>query len=89
MAVVLVTYDLKQPGRNYEPVWEYLRSHTYCKHLESVWLLETSKTVATIRDELRARVDANDKVLAAQMTGNWASLNFGCAEWLNRSERRW
>jgi hypothetical protein len=31
MAVLLATYDLRKPGRNYEPVWAYLRSHSHCK----------------------------------------------------------
>lgn len=31
MAIILVTYDLKQPGRNYTPVHDYLKTFNYCK----------------------------------------------------------
>jgi hypothetical protein len=47
MAVLLVTYDLKQPGRNYQPVFEYLKRFTYRKSMESVWLLDTTTPTGT------------------------------------------
>lgn len=89
MAVVLVTYDLKAPGRNYQPVYDYLKTFTWCKDLESVWLLDTTTSTQTIRDELQKRVDGNDKVFVVRLTQTWNSLNFGCAEWLNRPGRGW
>jgi hypothetical protein len=87
MAVTLVTYDLKKPGRNYQPVHDYLKKYTYCKGLESVWLLDTTATTAKIRDDLKALVDANDIVFVARLTGSWASFNYGCGDWLNKPER--
>ena len=89
MAVILVTYDLKQPGRDYGPVHEYLRRFTHCKEMESVWLLDTITTVGTIRDDLRQRIDSNDTVFVSRLTGDWASWNYRCADWLNRPDRRW
>lgn len=89
MAIVLVTYDLRQPGRNYQPVHDYLRQFTHCKQMESVWLLDTPVAPATIRDQLRARVDANDRVFVTRMQGEWASLNYGCGDWLNLPARNW
>ena len=87
MSVILVTYDLKQPGRNYAPVHDYLKKHTYCKGLESVWLLDTYKNPATIRDELKPLVDKNDKIFVVKLTRDWASYNYYCADWLNQPER--
>ncbi|TMV94200.1 hypothetical protein FGG78_03960 [Thioclava sp. BHET1] len=87
MAIVLVTYDLKQPGRNYQPVYDYLKGFTYCKDLESVWLLDTQQSTSQIRDALKQRIDANDKVFVTKLARDWASFNFGCAEWLNKPER--
>lgn len=89
MAVVLVTYDLKAPGRNYQPVWDYLRTFTYCKDLESVWLLDTARSTASIRDELAKRVDPNDKVLVIRVQRDWAARQFGCGDWLNAPGRNW
>lgn len=82
MAILLVTYDLRQPGRDYEPVHKYLKKFTYCKGLESVWLLDTTASCADIRDGLKALVDANDIVFVVELMKHWASFNYGCAEWL-------
>lgn len=89
MAVYAVTYDLKKPGKDYAPVHEYLKKFTYCKDLESFWLLDSTLTAEQIRDGLKAVVDANDKVFVGRLSGSWGSLNFGCGNWLNDAGRRW
>jgi hypothetical protein len=38
---------------------------------------------------LKQLVDSQDIVFVAQLERNWASVNYGCADWLNSSERRW
>lgn len=89
MAIVLVSYDLKKPGRNYEPVHEYLKRFTWCKGLESVWLLDTTTPTATIRDNLRALADENDAIFVTRLARDWAAFNYYCADWLNKPERNW
>lgn len=89
MAVLLVTYDLKKPGQNYGPVHEYLKTFAYCKYLESVWLLDTTTSPTNIRDKLKSLVDGNDVVFVVQITKRWAAFNYGCGDWLNKSERNW
>lgn len=89
MAIILVTYDLRKPGRNYEPVYEYLKRFTYCHHLESVWLLDTNKSTEAIRDELKPKVDANDAFFVVRIQRDWGALNFGCGTWLNANDRNW
>src|SRR5262245_2359961 len=89
MAIILVTYDLKQPGRNYAPVHTYLRQFTHCKGLESVYVLDTNLPTSTIRDNLRLVVDENDIVFVVRLLRDWHSLNYACADWLNAPERNW
>lgn len=89
MAVLLVTYDLRQPGRNYEPVFAYLKRFTYCKGMESVWLLDTTTPTGQIRDALQALVDANDRLFVVRLHRDWASLNYDCGAWLNEAARSW
>jgi hypothetical protein len=89
MAVLLVTYDLRQPGRNYQPVHAYLQRYTHCKQMESVWLLDTTTSTATVRDDLIKLVDANDRLFIARLSGDWGSFNYGCAQWLNQPGRGW
>lgn len=89
MAILLVTYDLKQPGRDYAPVHNFLKQFTNCKDLESVWLLDTQWTAAQVRDALNGLVDGNDKVFVAPIERTWASRNFTCGNWLNDGSRNW
>lgn len=89
MAILLVTYDLKAPGRNYQPVWDYLETFDHCKGLESVWLLDTTESAATVRDELTTKVDGNDKIFVVKLQKSWAALRFGCSAWLKEAGRSW
>ena len=89
MAIILVTYDLRKAGQNYQGVHDYLKKFTYCKGMESVWLLDTKLTPATIRDALRSLVDGNDTIFVVRLQREWGALNYGCAEWLNKPERNW
>lgn len=89
MGVYLVTYDLRQPGRNYEPLYQELRSYTHCHELESVWLIDTTQRASAIREGLRAKIDANDALFVAELREHWASRNYDCADWLKDESRRW
>ena len=90
MAIILLTYDLISPGRDYAPVHEHIKTnYTWCKGLESVWLLDTTYTVAQIRDALKNLIDDNDKLFVVRITREWASLNYYCGDWLNKPERNW
>lgn len=87
MATVLVTYDLRAPGRDYKSVYEYLRGFTHCHGMESVWLLDTLREPTVIRDELVRLIDQNDRLFVVRITRTWASRHYPCGDWLNRPER--
>jgi hypothetical protein len=89
MAVYLVTYDLRQPGKDYAPVHAFLKQFAYCKDLESVWLLDTNWSAQQIRDGLNQRIDKNDKNFVVRLTREWGSYNYGCSDWLNSANRTW
>lgn len=89
LAVLLVTYDLRKPGRNYQPVHDYLKTFTHCKGLESVYVLDTTTSTEAIRDHLRSITDANDRFFVVRLMRTWNSYNYDCAEWLNSSARNW
>ncbi|SFH56410.1 hypothetical protein SAMN05216299_1232 [Nitrosospira sp. Nsp14] len=89
MAVYLVTYDLKAPGRNYDPVYDYLRGFIHCKGLESVWLIQTALSSLDIRDKLMSLIDSNDVIFVARLSTTWGSYRYSCANWLNEPSRSW
>lgn len=90
MAILLVTYDLKQPGRDYKPVHDFLKTNfNWCKGLESVWLIDTQWTTTQVRDGLMQLIDQNDSVFVVRLSRGWAAFNYYCADWLNDPARTW
>ncbi len=89
MAIVLVTYDLRSPGRDYTPVHSYLKRYTHCKGLESVWLLDTTVSTERIRDDLNSLIDSNDRTFVVRLHRQWNSMRYDCANWLNDPARSW
>lgn len=80
-----VSYDLRAPGRNYEPLYAALRAATAVRALKSLWLLDDPKTSAQVLEILMGLVDGNDGLLVTEITNsNWASFRLepGAAEWL-------
>ncbi|MDZ7887033.1 MAG: CRISPR-associated endonuclease Cas2 [Mycobacterium sp.] len=85
MAHYIVTYDLSAPGRDYKRLFDYLKQYAYAKPVESVWVVETSKNAETLRDEMEAHVDNNDKIFIIRgSTADWATRNVAkpVTDWL-------
>lgn len=89
MAILLVTYDLRAPGRNYQPVYDYLKRFTHCKGMESVWLVDTRVGTTSVRDALVQLIDGNDRVFVVRLHREWNSWQYTCADWLNEPQRDW
>lgn len=61
MNVYLVTYDLKQSGRNYTPLYEILKSAVgWWHYLESTWLLASPLPIEEWQQRIRGVIDQND-----------------------------
>jgi hypothetical protein len=87
MNTLLISFDLINPGRNYQPVYDYIDKYTdRMKPLQTVYLIHTSKTAEAVRNDLKAIVDSNDKVLVISVsTKVWATYNLpNTATWLNK-----
>lgn len=68
MALYIVSYDLKTPGRNYNNLYEAIKSYgTWWHHLESTWIIKSNLTAGSITDHLRSHLDTNDLLLVAKM----------------------
>lgn len=88
MAVYLVSYDLRQPGQNYQALHAELRSVDSVRVLESLWLLDVPQTAVQVRDAVASYVDRNDGVLVAEIMpgSDWAYVNLrgNTGAWLKR-----
>jgi len=90
MSVYVINYDLKAPGRDYQPLYDAIKTFKWCHILESCWLIDTNKPASEIRDILKSKVDGNDEIFVARLGHEWAT-NFSdqATEWLKSSDRSW
>jgi hypothetical protein len=75
MAKYQVDYDLRKPGRNYEPLYKRLADWRAVRVLKSTWVMETTSNATTIRDDLAKYIDSNDGILVTGLTGEAAWKN--------------
>lgn len=83
--MLLVTYDLKKPGRDYADLYEVLKSaSSWAKPAESVWLLKTNISCSDWIEKIKKVVDSNDVVFVIKVTQTWASYNVSkkVVEWI-------
>jgi hypothetical protein len=78
MNTLLIGYDLNRPAQNYAGLIEAIKSHgTWWHHLDSTWLVRTTKTPSQLRDELKLLIDANDELLVMNVSGDlWSTWGF-------------
>lgn len=85
MSVQIISYDLRVPGQDYTGLFDAIKALGPWWHcLESVWLVNTPLAGAQVCDALRGHVDANDLLMVAALSGNWATLGLSgkCTDWL-------
>lgn len=91
MNTFLISYDLgsSETYDDYKMLIQYIKSYsTWAKPLQSVWLVKTTKTASQVRDEIKTKIDSNDKVLVVDITKTgWASFNISkdVAEWMKNN----
>lgn len=78
MNIYTISYDLSNPGRDYDSLTNAIQSYGNWWHQSgSVWLIASNNTnCAAIRDYLKQFIDQNDKVFVAKLTGEWAGFGF-------------
>lgn len=87
MPAYIVTYDLRAPGRNYEPLYERLRVYPkWAKVTESTWIVATGWTAAQVRDDLLNHIDLNDRIFVLKSGTEGAWRNTICDnQWLREN----
>ena len=73
----VISYDLLTPGQNYNQLTEELHRFGARRLLQSQWIVRwDNTTAATIRNIIRAYIDANDRQLATCLdNADWAGSN--------------
>ena len=55
MTSMIIEYDLRSPGRNYDELYKEIRSYdVWARITESTWFIKTGESCAQVRDKLLA-----------------------------------
>lgn len=72
MALYLLSYDLRKQ-RDYEKLWDELKTFNAVRVLESDWCFKRINTTAAgLRDHFKSFIDADDGLFVGEIT-NWAT----------------
>lgn len=79
MKTFLISYDLGVPETHssYVVLSNYLKSLyvNWARPVKSVWIIKSDKGAGQIRDDIKLALDANDKLIVVEMSGNWGTFN--------------
>jgi CRISPR-associated endonuclease Cas2 len=62
MAMLLVTYDLNKPGKDYNDVLKTIKSYSWARLSESSYAIKTEQTPQQVFDKLKPYLDQNDNL---------------------------
>lgn len=86
MATLLIGYDLNRPAQNYDGLIDKIKSYgAWWHHLDSTWLIKTSKTPVEVRDGLATIIDSDDELLVIDVSGDaraWRGFSQSGSDWL-------
>lgn len=71
-----ISYDLREPGRNYEPLWTELKRFGAVRVLDSDWVLTSDHGCDVLRDHFLQFMDSNDGLLVTKVE-TWAAKGIG------------
>ncbi|MDK8193762.1 hypothetical protein QP794_27140 [Paenibacillus sp. UMB7766-LJ446] len=71
MSVLLVSYDLNKSDKDYNGLYEVLKSFGYCHYLDSTWLISTELTPTELYNRLSSHIDENDFCLVIKVTSEY------------------
>lgn len=86
----IITYDLVNPGRNYEGLLQRIKAyHGWARLGGSSYLIMTDQTAIQIRDNLLEILDSTDKLYVGLMgdTAAWFGLGDEVSNWIRNNQK--
>jgi hypothetical protein len=72
--VYLISYDLRQPGRDYSQLIDAIQKlGPWARVLESLWTVDVNAKADAIAQHLRAYIDPSDGLFVVGLTTDWQS----------------
>lgn len=73
MNKIIITYDLCGNNKNYDGLIKRIEQFpVHIKINKSSWIIKTTYSCVTVRDELNKQIDGNDMLFVAKLTGESA-----------------
>jgi len=88
--VYIVTYDLSNPGRNYESLLKIMKAKTAWARLGgSSYLVLTELNATQLRDKLSIVLDNNDSLYVGLMGNSaaWRWLGDNVSNWIKNNQK--
>lgn len=88
--VLIITYDLTKPGRNYERLIAKIKAYNSWARLGgSSYLIYTNSSTAQVRDDLKTALDPNDKLYVgvSPAPSSWFGLPDNVAKWIHANQK--
>ena len=84
MNMYVITYDLSRPGRNYDGLYNVIKSYNrWARLTESSWAIMTDQGEVALRDALTQVMDANDKLFVGKIVASaWRGVDQEVHNWL-------
>ena len=83
MKAFSITYDLKVPGRNYEGLYNAIKScGKYWHYLDSTWIVVSNESSQQVWNMLAPNIDKSDFVLVIEVRRD-------CYGWLPKDAWDW
>lgn len=83
--LLLITYDLNKPGKNYSGLHEEIKTAGWWwHHLDSTWIIKTDQGPEYWYNKLSKHLDQTDNILIIEVTKNYYGwLPKKAWEWLS------
>lgn len=87
---LIVSYDLVNPGQNYERLLKLIKSYSSWARLGgSAYLILTETTPVQVRDHLRQALDPNDKLYVgvSPAPSAWVGMPDEVSKWIQANQK--
>lgn len=85
MSLFLLTYDLRQPGQDYDKLTDAIKALDSNHIMQSVWLIKTDMERTDLFNRLHGLITKNDEMALVEIKGQpSAALDSDKYEWLKK-----
>jgi len=88
MTAYIISYDLSQPGQNYENLLNAIKGYANWARLGgSAYIIISDSSPVQIRDKLNRELDSNDKLYVGVVTAPaaWIGMSDEVSDWLKKN----